>query len=62
MFTLQDNPDFAKDVADIEVAIRSLSPTSTQLAWHQDQAGIIPNSCRESAKYSGDGTQSPAVS
>lgn len=41
----EENPEFAQDMADIETSIEFLSPTRTQLVWHQDQAGIIPNSC-----------------
>ncbi|CAM9145497.1 unnamed protein product, partial [Pylaiella littoralis] len=47
---LEDDVDillvgFAQDMADIETSIEFLSPTPTQFVWHQDQAGIIPNSC-----------------
>lgn len=44
----EENPEFAQDMADIEASVEFLSPSSSQLVWHQDQVGIIPNSCPES--------------
>ncbi|CAM9268601.1 unnamed protein product [Ectocarpus fasciculatus] len=37
----------AETIENIEAAMEFLSPT--QLVWHQEQAGIIPNSCRPTA-------------
>ena len=37
----------------MEASFKFLSPTPTQVVWHQDQAGLIPNSCPGSAHYYG---------
>ena len=47
----EDNPDFVHELADIEASFEFLSPTPTRVVWHQDQAGLIPNSCPGSAHY-----------
>ena len=37
------NSEFTPNSTDIEAALALLAPTRT--VWHQEQAGIIPNSC-----------------
>lgn len=43
--------EFAREYADIDAAFKFLSPTPIRIVWHQDQAGLIPNSCPGSAYY-----------
>ena len=43
--TASQSAEFTADTADVEAALAVLAPT--RLLWHQDQAGIIPNSCSD---------------
>ena len=49
-----ENSEFTPNASDIKTALAILAPT--RLAWHQEQAGIVPNSCPIAATPSeGDG-------
>lgn len=41
------NSEFTPNTSDIDTALAVLAPT--RLIWHQEQAGIIPNSCTNNA-------------
>lgn len=41
------NSEFTPNASDIETALAVLAPT--RLLWHQEQAGVIPNSCPNDA-------------
>lgn len=41
----QENSGYTPNMEHVEASVRFLAPT--RLVWHQEQAGIIPNSCPE---------------
>ena len=41
------NSEFTPNTSEIETALAVLAPT--RLVWHQEQAGVIPNSCPNTA-------------
>ena len=46
------NSEFTPNTSHVETALAVLAPT--RLMWHQEQTGVIRNSCSSAAAPSGD--------